>query len=293
MYSLGTLSKNDSVTISYTKEKIKETVSNFKTMKSAYLREKYSLKKDSRDWTLSGARNDLINHHDENNFSEILYRPFDYRWTYFTGKKGFFAYSQEKVMKHLNNQDNLALVVGRQGQVLGTKLWNVAFISKSISDQNIFTVEAARFFLVRYDNDEFYANFPMEELDKISFFDSENSLESSEDKKRRIFNVIYYTYAILYSSRYRTYFADYLDVDFPRIPYPKDAEIFQKLCKKGKELCEIHLLESQIFNELSSKLRNKDDGVATSSNKIDQYRPNVASAKEEKLSQVGTGKSDQ
>ena len=57
-------------------------------------------------------------------------------------------------------------------------------------------------------------------------------------KTRKDFDVIYYIYAILYSVRYRKVFAGYLDIAFPRIPYPKDVEFFQQLAKKGKELCQ-------------------------------------------------------
>ena len=78
------------------------------------------------------------------------------------------------------------------------------------------------------------------------------SLNQWRKNEKRIFDVIYYIYAILYSVRYRKVFAGYLDIAFPRIPYPKDVELFQQLAKKGKELCQIHLLEADIFNVLSS-----------------------------------------
>ena len=45
VYSLGMLSKNDSITISHTEEEIQETVRHFQTMDASELRERYSLKK--------------------------------------------------------------------------------------------------------------------------------------------------------------------------------------------------------------------------------------------------------
>jgi hypothetical protein len=44
----------------------------------------------------------LKENQDERNYKSIVYRPFDNRITYFSGKsKGFFAYSQNRIMKNM------------------------------------------------------------------------------------------------------------------------------------------------------------------------------------------------
>lgn len=60
-----------------------------------------------------------------------------------------------------------------------------------------------------------------------------------------IFN---YIYAILYSPSYRDKYNEFLKIDFPRIPYPKNKDQFSKLVKFGEELRELHLLESPKLN---------------------------------------------
>ena len=58
-----------------------------------------------------------------------------------------------------------------------------------------------------------------------------------------------YIYAVLHSPSYREKYKEFLKIDFPRVPYPKDKESFKRLVKFGKELREIHLLESPKVNQ--------------------------------------------
>src|SRR5690606_14132228 len=53
-----------------------------------------------------------------------------------------------------------------------------------------------------------------------------------------------YIYAVLYSPKYRETYKEFLKIDFPRVPYPEDADIFWKLVALGGELRQLHLLES-------------------------------------------------
>lgn len=77
--SLGVLSKNDAITISFDKTELNEIVNDFLKMDQRSLRDKYSIKKDSRDWVLSKAIDDVKQNHNTENFKYICYRPFDFR----------------------------------------------------------------------------------------------------------------------------------------------------------------------------------------------------------------------
>ena len=59
-----------------------------------------------------------------------------------------------------------------------------------------------------------------------------------------------YIYAVLYSPSYRKKYKAFLKIDFPRIPNPKDAKQFRQLAEKGRELRQIHLMESPILNKM-------------------------------------------
>jgi len=58
---------------------------------------------------------------DEKLFVQCEYRPFDKRWTYYTGKsKGFIGWPVKQIMQHFLNRENIGLVIGRQGQAVGS-----------------------------------------------------------------------------------------------------------------------------------------------------------------------------
>ena len=44
-----------------------------------------------------------------------------------------------------------------------------------------------------------------------------------------------YIYAILYSSLYRDTYKEFLKIDFPKIPFTKNAKIFKELTGLGSE----------------------------------------------------------
>jgi predicted helicase len=53
-----------------------------------------------------------------------------------------------------------------------------------------------------------------------------------------------YIYAVLHSPVYRECYKEFLKIDFPRIPYPRDIKTFWVLAKLGFKLRQLHLLEN-------------------------------------------------
>ncbi|MBA2732399.1 MAG: DNA methyltransferase, partial [Acidobacteria bacterium] len=52
-----------------------------------------------------------------------------------------------------------------------------------------------------------------------------------------------YMYAVFHSPTYRTRYAEFLKIDFPRLPLTSNAELFRTLCALGSELVGLHLME--------------------------------------------------
>ena len=57
-------------------------------------------------------------------------------------------------------------------------------------------------------------------------------------------DVFNYTYAIFHSPGYRSRYAEFLKIDFPRLPLTANLELFRALARMGGELTALHLLES-------------------------------------------------
>ena len=61
-----------------------------------------------------------------------------------------------------------------------------------------------------------------------------------------LIDVLDYICAVLRSPTYREQYKEFLKIDFPRVPYPKDKDTFWQLVKLGGEIREAHLLESPV-----------------------------------------------
>ncbi len=62
-------------------------------------------------------------------------------------------------------------------------------------------------------------------------------------------DILDYIYAVLHSPAYREKYKEFLKIDFQRVPYPKDTETFWALAALGRQIREIHLLESPVVEE--------------------------------------------
>ncbi|MGL2901080.1 type ISP restriction/modification enzyme [Helicobacter pylori] len=102
--SVGIVTGRDHVVFHKDKESLLKLLKDFSTLEPSELRRIYKIKKDSRDWRLEYAIRDVRANADNLEKYIILcqYRPFDYRWTYYTGKsKSFIAYPRGEVFKHM------------------------------------------------------------------------------------------------------------------------------------------------------------------------------------------------
>jgi len=52
-----------------------------------------------------------------------------------------------------------------------------------------------------------------------------------------------FPFAMLHSLTYCSRYAEFLKIDFPRLPLTRDVALFRSLCALGKELVALHLME--------------------------------------------------
>ncbi|WP_240668214.1 type ISP restriction/modification enzyme [Helicobacter pylori] len=102
--SVGIVTGRDHVVFHKDKESLLKLLKDFSTLEPSELRRIYKIKKDSRDWRLEYAIRDVRANAD--NLEECIvscqYRPFDYRWTYYTpNSRTFLAYHVYDVFKHM------------------------------------------------------------------------------------------------------------------------------------------------------------------------------------------------
>ncbi|GAA8367049.1 DNA methyltransferase [Helicobacter pylori] len=150
--STGICSQRDHVVFHKDKESLLELLKDFSTLEPSELRRIYKIKKDGRDWRLEYAIRDVRANVDNLEKYIVLcqYRPFDFYYTYYTGKsKSFIAYPRGEVFKHMlppppptnpktpnQTRKNVALNTPRQLKN-NDKSWTQCFISSHINDQGL------------------------------------------------------------------------------------------------------------------------------------------------------------
>ncbi|MHA1378444.1 MAG: type ISP restriction/modification enzyme [Candidatus Helarchaeota archaeon] len=254
-YSAGIATARDHFTIQWTKEKLLEILKDFVTLSPEKARIKYNLRKDVRDWKVSFAQQDVLDSKiDQKLIVPIQYRPFDVRYTYYTGNsRGFLCMPRSEVMKNMLLGPNIGLCVSRS--VRGAP-WRDAFVSKYITEFGLIATRpgntAPLFPLYLFEkvgsNLVSKPNLTQNAILKFSNklgFELTNSCRLVED-------IFCYIYAILHSQNYRSRYSEFLKIDFPYIPITKDINLFNRLAKKGRELITLHLLNGAGTSVLST-----------------------------------------
>ena len=77
------------------------------------------------------------------------------------------------------------------------------------------------------------------------------------EKDRRQEDFFNYAYAVFHSPTYRERYAEFLKIDFPRLPLTDDLKLFRSLAAKGAELVSLHLMESPKLDEFITEFNVK------------------------------------
>ena len=252
---VGICSKRDPIAFHDKKENLLQTLEDFASLPEEAIKTKYKVTSESRDQKVIYAKDNIKNYGiKEKYLKQCLYRPFDIKWTYYTDKvRGFLAYPVYKVLSHMIN-DNIGLIVSRQGQASDLSNWNVVFCTDRIVDLNIFRRGGGCLFPLYVYTDEFgqVKRKPNLKTELVKGFADQLGIEyvESQDKVSRgtcfsaedFWN---YIYAVLHSPAYRTKYKEFLNLDFPRIPYISNQEVFWKLVGYGSSIKKVHLMKDE------------------------------------------------
>lgn len=257
-YSVGITTARDKLSIQLSADKLKKIIHDFSTGDTEAVRQFYDLGKDTRDWSVQRAQEDLKDHSDlDQHIINILYRPFDQRFTYYTGRGcGFICKPRRKVMRHMLDGPNLALCIGRAGQATGSKQWDVVLVSSRPTDLNLFRRGGNCLFpLYRYRTDQGrqtgstrehnlnpdFINTSSAALGLAFVPDGPGDLVTSFGPE----DVLHGIYAVLHSPTYRQRYQDHLKADFPFLPLISSPSLFAHLVRLGQQLVALHLFQGE------------------------------------------------
>ncbi|MDD4847875.1 MAG: N-6 DNA methylase [Bacteroidales bacterium] len=272
----GIVTARDGLVVQQHKNDLETIIKDFALLDENLFRNKYNEKKDSRDWTYLNAKKDLEN----STIQRIDYRPFDKRFIIYSPKsKGILSYPRNEIMKHMISFDNVALLICKQQSTFD---FQHIFITNTLSDKcsvSLQTKEATYHFpLYLYPETNAQQTFgqtaertPNLKLEIVKQIAEKlgltftNEKETTENTFAPI-DILDYIYAVLHSPTYRAKYKEFLKIDFPRVPYPKDAATFWQLVKLGGEIRQIHLLESPTVEQYITQYPIDGDNVVSNTN---------------------------
>lgn len=238
------------------------------------LKEKYKIN-ESNDWVLKQQREELKNEKEIKKFISLTsYRPFDNQYAILN--KAICDRPRKELLQHVLNRDNICLLNSKQQAVEG---FRHCFISKLPANDCVMSTtsrEANQVFPLYLYSDKspqqtivqgseripnLNANIVKQLAEKLGLTFT-NEKETTKDTFAPI-DILDYIYAVLHSPTYREKYKEFLKIDFPRVPYPKDAATFWKLVKLGGEIRQIHLLESAVVEKYITQYPMDGDNLVT------------------------------
>jgi predicted helicase len=174
----------------------------------------------------------------EDKIVDYLYRPFDVRKMPYDST--LIQRLRTNVMNHMR-KDNIALVTCKKQTSFN---FQHVLVSNAVTDRCAVSLQTGEvgYVFPLYLYSEGGSKTPNLDEEIVSSLEKIVGSTTPED----IFD---YIYAVLHSPSYREKYKEFLKIDFPRVPYPKDKKQFEGLVALGRELREIHLLESPKVSE--------------------------------------------
>ena len=260
-YSFGTETGKDEALVGFTPQNIAKVFIDILNPKVTAddLKDHYDLKPTS-GWKIGERRKDLFSKGETFTRANIIkydYRPFDKRVIYYCD---FLRRSHADIMHHIYCKENIGINLTRGAR---DPIWRHRLVSQYVTDKTYISSRDNNYFfpLYLYSAKDKKGLFQAEEETKEANIKSDifNSLAEAYKKDISPEEIFYYIYAVLYSETYRTKYAEFLKIDFPRVPFTKDYKLFKKMSEFGNRLVDLHLLKSQELDSPIARFQGNGD----------------------------------
>jgi predicted helicase len=267
--SVGIVTARDNFVIDFDKKELERRIRQFidPGADDEILKLTYKLS-ENQSWKIKEQREKLRKDLDwKDSITKILYRPFDERWILY--HDDMIERPRKEIMQNML-KNNISLCFMRQ--VSTSESYSQVLVSEHMVDNRTFfsskgIIQQAPLYIIHQAEDKKKHSsiqlmvFEQEEKYKSRQPNINSKLfeELKKNFKKDITpeEIFYYIYAVLYSNSYRTKYAGFLKIDFPRVPFTKNYKLFIKLGKLGKELADLHLLKSYILDKAKSNFPKK------------------------------------
>jgi len=271
--NVGIVTARDAFAIDFNENNLYNRIRQFRDLKvdEGIIKDAYKLK-DTSTFKLSKFRKELAN--DENwddHFKLITYRPFDIRHIYYS--KWVVERPIFDTMRHML-EDNIGISLVRQIKtgdtwqhcLITTTITESCYISNKTSEIGylfplyIYKEKISRkaYFqpMIIFEPEVIYSSKDRTpNIDKAVY----ENLNKTYKKSLTPEEIIYYIYAVFHSNIYREKYAAFLKIDFPRVPFTSEYEVFKQFANLGEQLVDLHLMKSEQLNKPIAKYQGSGD----------------------------------
>jgi predicted helicase len=259
VYSAGVVTSRDSLVVGTSSESLSRQMKKFFDSDIDFIKSILKVK-ENQTFKIDKVLKEC--EFESSKIKPFAYRPFDNRYVYYD--LNFIERFRGEVMNNMYYSENLGLMSNKKVEVGD---FAHSMIYKGITESHAVSLKEINYLFPLYlypkingqqtidQSSERTPNLNPEIVyeigDKLGLTFT-NEKETTKDTFAPI-DILDYIYAVLHSPTYREKYKEFLKIDFPRVPYPKDQVTFWKLVKLGGEIRQIHLLESPVVDKPISK----------------------------------------
>ncbi|TXK30866.1 DNA methyltransferase [Pontibacter qinzhouensis] len=210
--------------------------------------------KEKKGWDILAGWNNLQRVKELSKYVvPFAYRPFDKHYIFYENK--LVWRTVQKVMEHFIVGDNLGLSLVRRSRsnefltpIIVNGVTDKCY-SSSLDNSNTFPLYLYPESSTQINIHDRPTRTPNLDKKIVQQIAEKVGLKFTSEKANTPgtfapIDILDYIYAVLHSPSYREKYKEFLKIDFPRVPYPTDADEFLSLVELGGKLRQIHLLES-------------------------------------------------
>lgn len=246
--SCGVVSGREGLNYDLDKAALEERITIFCDPKHSddWIRERFDVR-DAGGYELAKRRRMVVGKKPGSFTRRIDVKPFDTRWVAYT--RGVLTSDQSNVMTHMLGAPNIGLITTRQTK----EAWGVFATRQPIAHKAVSAYDVSSLFPLHLqaDGDGLKLSGTTEPNLSHSFLRAlatalgipqigPHGLPAGLTPE----DIFHYAYAVFHSPGYRSRYAEFLKIDFPRLPLTGNLEMFRALARLGGELTALHLLES-------------------------------------------------
>ena len=261
--SIGVLTKRDRLAVASTKHELITRLTRFADIEKTdeQVASEFALKmKDNDRWHLPKARKAVREQSTFDFIKSQFFRPFD---------KNFVAYHPDliarpnvRVIRHMTAGENLGIVCVRQ---LANLPFFHALVADDATDQHYISTRTKEggvlMPLYLYPDEQ-----DLDQTRRVNFdrklYKRLQELAAHPDKGTPDEIAVFdYIYGVLHCPAYRETYAEFLKIDFPRIPWPTSPNEFWDVSARGTELRKLHLMEPAAIGQTTFPFTGEGDNV--------------------------------